>query len=299
MKSKVLVGIVFLLISCLPDDDFISPDEQLKKDVKAIDNYLADNGINAIKDATGIRIQLIQLGTDGLPPNNGNNIVVNYTGRLFSNGVIFDDGTVAGKLPDYISGWQIGLSMLPEGSVAKLYIPSGYAYGNTGSGSIPANSILVFDVELESVTPTTSQINRLATDTVAIDDYITEQAIANVVKHESGIRYVITQEGAGATPSSIYSQVKVDYVGKLLEDGTTFFTQIVEPTSDFSSRIVNFPQGLLIGLQLLKQGDKATFYVPSGLAFGPEGVRSNTTGEVVIPPNANIIFEIELLDVIE
>lgn len=287
-----------MLASCL-DNDFVSLDEQLKKDVKAIDNYLAENGIDAIKDATGIRIQIIQLGTAGLPPNSGNNIVVNYTGRLFSNGNIFDDGTVTGKLPDYIIGWQIGLSMLPEGSVAKLYIPSGYAYGSSGTGSIPANSILVFDVELESVTPTSSQITRLETDTVAIDDYITQQAIANVVKHESGIRYVITQEGAGITPSSIYSQVKVDYVGKLLEDGTTFLNQLVEPTSDFSSRLVNFPQGLLIGLQLMKQGDKATFYVPSGLAFGPQGVRNNNTGEVVIPPNANIIFEIELLDVIE
>lgn len=298
MKGKILIGVLLLLSACF--EDMVTMDQRLKKEVKAIDDYLAANGINAIKDASGIRVVVTQLGDAGLPPNYENFVKVKYTGKLFSTGTVFEDASTPNdkKLGNFIVGWQIGLAMLPEGSKATLYIPSGYAYGNTAVGNIPANSTLVFNVELEEVTPTTAQINQLEDDIETLDEYLADNEIEGVIEHESGMRYVITHEGSGPSPASIYTQVKLDYVGKAIGSTTPFLDRILEPNADFSSRLVNFPHGLLIGLQFLQKGDKATFYVPSGLAFGSQAVTDPNTGATVIPGNSNIIFTIELLDVL-
>ncbi len=287
-KSAVWIGLVFLLGSCLKTEEVISPLEQLNLDVAAIDNYLAENGIIALKDASGVRVEVIQLGDGDLPPNLDNNITVNYTGKLLSNGSTFDSGTVNGKLTNYILGWRIGLGLLPAGSVAKLYIPSGYAYGTSGAGSIPPNAVLVFDVELESVTSTQTQIDKLASDKQSIDAYLADNEIV-ATEHESGLRYTLT-EGNGTLSPTLYDQVKIVFTGKLLSDGSVFFSQTVQPTVEFSSRVVNFPHGILIGLQLMKEGDKMTIYTPSTLAYGTRSISG-------VPSNSNVIFEIELLEV--
>lgn len=289
VKRAVWLGLVFLLGSCLKTDEGISPLEQLNQDVATIDNHLTQNGITALKDATGIRVEIIELGDAGLPPNRDNNIKVNYTGKLLSNGSTFDSGTVTGRLTNYISGWQIGLALLPAGSVAKLYIPSGYAYGVNGAGSIPPNAILVFDVELESVTPTQAQIDRLASDIQSIDTYLADNEIV-AIEHESGLRYTLT-EGSGTFSPTLYDQVRIVFTGKLLSDGSVFFSQTVQPTTEFSSRVVNFPHGIMIGLQLMKEGDKMTIYTPSTLAYGTRSI----TG---VPANSNVIFEIELISIV-
>jgi len=292
MKGKLIIGLAFLFASCLGDgpvDPQVEYSKQLAKDVAEIDRYLADNGItNAIQDASGIRIVIETLGTLGLPPNVDNDLKVNYTGKLLSNGSIFDQGTVYYRLEQYIKGWQIALPMLPEGSIATIYIPSGLAYGKKGSGSIPGNANLVFNVGLERVNPTAAQSSKLASDIAAIDTYLETNEI--VAEYDSGIHYVITEVGLGAAPS-LYSQIKISFKGKLLSDGSEFINEITMPSATFSSRVVNYPHGVLLGLQLMNEGGKATFYVPSGLAYGS---RSNPG----VPANSNIIFEIELLEVI-
>jgi len=292
MKGKLIIGLAFLFASCLGDgpvDPQVEYSKQLAKDVAEIDRYLADNGItNAIQDASGIRIVIETLGTLGLPPNVDNDLKVNYTGKLLSNGSIFDQGTVYYRLEQYIKGWQIALPMLPEGSIATIYIPSGLAYGKKGSGSIPGNANLVFNVGLERVNPTAAQSSKLASDIAAIDTYLATNEI--VAEYDSGIHYVITEVGLGAAPS-LYSQIKISFKGKLLSDGSEFINEITMPSATFSSRVVNYPHGVLLGLQLMNEGGKATFYVPSGLAYGS---RSNPG----VPANSNIIFEIELLEVI-
>jgi len=285
MRSLVFIGILFLLNSCLDEPE--SPLDRWRNDVRAIDNYLIQNSLTAVKDGSGVRIVVDELGT-GLPPNNGNDIQVKYKGMLFSNGSVFDEGTASGKLPDYIVGWQAGLTLLPPGSIATLYIPSGYGYGAAGRGSIPANAILVFDVEVEGVIRTAAQISRLKADSIVIDQYLEANEI-EAIDDPSGIRYIL-EEGTGIVSPNIHSQVRVKLIGKLMTDGFKFFDQVLQPTTDFSSLVGNYPHGLIVGLQLMKEGDKATFYVPSGLAYGPQSYSG-------IPSNSNIIFEVELLQV--
>jgi FKBP-type peptidyl-prolyl cis-trans isomerase FkpA len=295
MRSKVLVGLMFLVSSCL-DENTTNPLDQLNKEVKQIDDYLTANpgGPNdiIIKDASGIRLVISELGTGVLPPNPGNNLKVDYTGRLLSDGSIFDSNdSFLFKLSDnIISGWKIGLALITEGTHAKLYIPSYWAYGTSGQSSIPGNATLVFDIHLIDVVPTQQQLDKLEDDVEAIDAYLTTNEIEAEL-HESGIRYVVTETGIGATPS-LYDAVKISYKGKLLTTGSVFADDILEPTTTFSSRVVNYPHGVLLGLQLLPVGSKATFYVPSGLAFG-------ATAYPEIPANSNVIFEIELIEIVE
>lgn len=90
----------------------------------------------------------------------------------------------------------------------------------------------------------------------------------------------------------MYDQVKVNYTGEILPNEVEFGVGTVEPAANFSSRVCNFLQGWQIALPLIQEGGKMRLYIPSGLAYG-----NQTAG--TIPPNSNLFFEIELVDVIE
>ena len=106
----------------------------------------------------------------------------------------------------------------------------------------------------------------------------------------SGLRYQILQKGTGkqATKEAV---VSVHYKGQLL-DGTVFDSSYKrkEPI-DFNVGIGQVIAGWDEGIQLLKVGDKARFVIPSNLAYGATGAGG------VIPPNATLIFDVELMGV--
>lgn len=121
------------------------------------------------------------------------------------------------------------------------------------------------------------------------DSFLTENAKKEgVITTKSGLQYKITQQGQGKQPSAT-SMVTVHYTGKLL-DGKVFDSSVErgEP--------VDFPLNQVIpgwteGLQLLKEGSKATLYIPAQLAYGEQGVPGT------IPPNSTLIFDVELIKV--
>ena len=123
---------------------------QLQKDVAAIEKYLADKSITAIKDPTGLYYEITKQGDDARPCLE-KAILVKYTGRLMANGEIFDSESkeVAFQLNTLIVGWQIGLLKVGRGSSITLYIPSVYGYGVDGFGArVPTNSNLIFTIDL-------------------------------------------------------------------------------------------------------------------------------------------------------
>jgi FKBP-type peptidyl-prolyl cis-trans isomerase FkpA len=106
----------------------------------------------------------------------------------------------------------------------------------------------------------------------------------------SGLQYQVVTQGKGAMPKAT-DQVKVHYVGTLL-DGTEFDSSIKRGTpAQFGLNGV-IP-GWTEGLQLMPVGSKFKFFIPSGLAYGDRG----TPGP--IGPNATLIFEVELLEIIK
>ncbi|HEX9510763.1 MAG TPA: FKBP-type peptidyl-prolyl cis-trans isomerase [Puia sp.] len=122
-------------------------------DSSALLSFARTNGMTPVKDTTGLYYQIITQGT-GATLNGNSRIFVTYTGTLL-NGTIFDSTTNAAKtgfqLGTLIAGWQIGLPKIQAGGHIKLLIPSAYGYGCLGSGTIPPNSPIYFDVTLVSV----------------------------------------------------------------------------------------------------------------------------------------------------
>ena len=106
----------------------------------------------------------------------------------------------------------------------------------------------------------------------------------------SGLRYKITDKGNGNS-AVIGKNVKVHYKGQLI-DGTVFDSSFKrnEPI-EFTLGIGQVIKGWDEGLALLSEGDKARFIIPSELAYGETGAGG------VIPPNANLIFDLELVSV--
>ncbi len=279
--------------SCLQRDadPIFAFEEQWKRDTTVIGSFLRTNGINSRIDASGVRFVIDSLA-EGFPPKFTSTVKFKYVGR-FIGGSIFDQGTISAQVSNLIAGFQVGLLLMPERTKARIYIPSGLAYGAGGSGSIPPNSNIMFELQILEVVKTATEIQRLASDTVSIDQYLASKSI-DAIKDKSGLRYVVTQLGTGAQPD-IYSKVKIKYTGKLLSDGTEFFTGTYEPSNDFDSRVINFIFGLQVALPKLPVGSKATLYIPSGLGFGDQTIN---TGTATVPANSNIIYEIELLGIV-
>jgi len=116
--------------------------------------YIKNNNIPAKLDtATGIYYQVVQEGS-GANPKKGNKVIVHYTGHLL-NGEIFDSSRDRGDPFDFIlgkgyviEGWDEGIPLMHKGEKGILYIPSYRGYGPQRAGTIPPNSILIFEVEL-------------------------------------------------------------------------------------------------------------------------------------------------------
>ena len=106
----------------------------------------------------------------------------------------------------------------------------------------------------------------------------------------SGLQYVVEKEGEGAQPTAT-DEVTVHYTGKLL-NGQVFDSSVQrgEPATFPLNRVI---PGWTEGVQLMKEGAKYTFFIPSDLAYGPQGIPN------AIPPHSTLIFEVELIKVIK
>ncbi|GAB1309763.1 peptidylprolyl isomerase [Urechidicola sp. KH5] len=121
-------------------------------------------------------------------------------------------------------------------------------------------------------------------------DELLDKASAGYDKTESGLRYKILQEGNGKKATK-GAMVSVHYKGQLL-DGTVFDSSYKRKQPiDFNVGIGQVISGWDEGIQLLKVGDKARFVIPSELAYGSRGAGG------VIPPDAPLIFDVELVNV--
>jgi len=107
-----------------------------------------------IKTTVSGLMYIITKSTTGKSPQKGDEVEMNYTG-MFLDGKKFDENlnierpfTFKLGLGQVIAGWDEGIMLLQEGEEAKLIIPSNLGYGEQGTGPIPPNTTLVFDVKL-------------------------------------------------------------------------------------------------------------------------------------------------------
>jgi peptidylprolyl isomerase len=210
-------------------------------------------------------------------PEPGQTCIVHYTGWLWENdakGAKFDSSKdrnaplvfAVGK-GKVIKGWDEGLSTMKVGGKRQLLIPPDLAYGTRGAGGvIPANATLLFEVELLGV----------------------------MKKTASGLEYRDLKEGTGATPQR-GQQCVVHYTGWLWQGGAKGkkFDSSVDRGKSFPFAIgeKQVIAGWDEGVSTMKVGGKRELLIPPNLAYGSRGYPG------AIPPDATLLFEVELLDV--
>ncbi len=157
---KNLIG-AFVMICCVFASTLGFAQDQKTIDDAILTKYFEKNKIKATRTASGLYYVITKKGT-GANAQAGKMVNMNYYGK-FLDGKKFDsnvDENWTSLRPPLqftlgqhmvITGWDQGIELLNPGTKATLYIPSHLAYGPSGRGPIPPNTILVFDVELVSV----------------------------------------------------------------------------------------------------------------------------------------------------
>jgi FKBP-type peptidyl-prolyl cis-trans isomerase len=146
----------------------VAAEKQVGADDKMLSTYFTTKNLSPIKTSAGLYYKINEEGT-GEMAKAGDTVTMNYSGTLL-DGTKFDsnEDTTFGHVQPYtfvlgrgvvVRGWDEGIALLKVGSKATFYIPSGMAYGtmarpaNPGNPKgIPANSILIFDVQLMAAT---------------------------------------------------------------------------------------------------------------------------------------------------
>jgi len=203
------------------------------------------NNPKTFKTASGLEYTITEKGS-GKKPKIGDKLIVKYVGKL-TNDTVFDSSAKHGNSFTF-----------------KL------------SGPIPANSTLIFDVELLDIVESPLPFDVKGKDTITM---------------ASGLKYIILKENKSAEKSAMGTKVTLHYSG-FFKDGLPFDSS-VERGQPFT---VKMGTGQLIksleeGIALMHKGDKFKFYIPSRLGYGESG------HPPVIPPNSDLIFDIEIIDV--
>ena len=174
MKFWALLPLLPFLGSCISDEENL--DVIYEQDLKKIETYIQNFPDEYMKketlEGTGIVLLFTEVVEEGEVAVAGDTLAVDYTGMLL-DGTVFDtsieqtarDNNLFNESRDYepykvilgvssvISGWHGALSLMKEGEKATALIPSAYGYGNQSAGSIPANSVLVFELDLTENRP--------------------------------------------------------------------------------------------------------------------------------------------------
>lgn len=142
IKQIGILSFVIVALSCGKDKS------QSEIDQEIIVKYIDDNNLDMTPHYSGIYYKITNTGSGG-SPNINSDVSVLYKGYL-TDGTVFDEAKkeVSFPLSNLITGWQIAIPMLQKGGKGTFIIPSDLGYRSRSAGSIPANSVLIFEITL-------------------------------------------------------------------------------------------------------------------------------------------------------
>lgn len=193
----------------------------------------------------------------------------------------------------YVFGMSMGQSLKQQGTEVDIEavieaLRTVYSGGEPALTQDEAAAIQRAYVQQRQESMAAEQAATAQTNLAAAEAFLAENAGKDgVVTTESGLQYKVVEQGDGPRPSAT-DTVTVHYRGTLL-DGTEFDSSYArnEPISFGLDRVI---PGWTEGVQLMPVGSKYMFYIKPELGYG-------AAGGGPIPPNAALIFEVELLDI--
>ncbi len=234
-----------------------------------------------VKTASGLEYTVTTKG-NGKKPQNGDKVTVHYTGKL-TNDTVFDSSVSRGTPFEFklgagnvIKGWDEAFLLLSVGDKATIKFGPELGYGANATGKIPANSTLIFDVELLDVKEGVRPFDVKGKDTL---------------KTASGVQYIIVKENKTGEKAVLGTMAEFHYAG-YFRDGKTFDNSFdrAQPLNIKVGQKQLMP-GWDEGISMLRQGEKARLIIPSALALGEKGYPP------LIPPNTDLVMDIEMLTV--
>jgi peptidylprolyl isomerase len=225
---------------------------------------------------------------EGDSPQEGDLVTMNYVAKLTDDTVLADTSMGGGPATailgrdQLLPGWEEGLMLMKPGGTSKFLLPPELAFGEEGYGSIPPNAQIILEIEL------------ISTEKPPVPPEVAEEDLTTT---ESGLQYydIEVGDGAEATEGSTVSTEYSIWVKGENEDGSDLFISSSEgrsPATFVLGKITQIFPGWDEGTHGMKVGGKRYLVIPPELALGEQGA-----GE--IPPNATLIMEIELVDVVE
>ena len=231
---------------------------------------------------SGLAYWDLKVGT-GKSPTVESVVSVHYSGWLAAEGARLFHTSLENERPEtfrlnkVIPGMTEGILSMKVGGKRRLVVPPELGYGVDGLGQhVPGGSTLIFEVDLVDVMPPPQAPTQ------------TKLADTKPVVTRSGLKYWDIKVGDGDSPDGV-STITMHYAG-WLKDGTLFDSSIErgQPLRGKPSKML---KGVHEGVKSMKVGGKRRLEIPGKLGYGEEG------SPPIVPPNATLIYEVELLDV--
>ncbi len=256
------------------------PHSHDQESLKAPDDVAAVPA-DADKTESGLASKVLHAGTGEQHPVAEDTVEVHYTGWT-TDGKMFDSSIARGDKAKFplnrvIKGWTEGLQLMVVGEKRRFWIPGNLAYGDKPMRPGAPAGMLVFDVELFSIAEAPKPIQ--APEDVAA-------APADAKTTASGLAYKVISKAESDKHPAASSRVKVHYTG-WTTDGKMFDSSVMrgQPATFPLNGVI---KGWTEGLQLMVEGEKTRFWIPSELAYG------NRPGR----PQGMLVFDVELLKIL-
>lgn len=269
---------------------------------KALSDYVVAAHISVSPEPSGIYIIPLENGK-GRCPVNGEQVEIDFSVYLLDGQSV---GSTLGS-PEKLSFvlgegaalkcWEEIVPKMHLGDRVKAVVPFDMAYGEHPVGSIPAYANLLYDIRLLKIT-TAEELKKQAEETQralksdsekTFQDYLKVNDIKDCTA--SGLYYAKSVFTSGAQPQ-VGQTARIKYVATYLDGTLLGDTDQMGGYYDVAYGQGKVLRGLEEGVGLMHVGERARFVLPYTLAYGEEGYEN-------IPPYANLVFDVDLLEVMK